>query len=80
MEGYNPRLKKLMLEVVDNQIRDNTPPETRKTLERLMANGDTRQKAKEKIAYVAVLHIYDILKEGKAFDPMKYVKDLEEIK
>ena len=48
MEEPNLRLKKLMLGVVDKQVRDNNPPETRKTLERLMANGDTRQNAKLK--------------------------------
>ena len=35
----NPRLKALIIEVVDNQLRANDPPETRSTLERLIEEG-----------------------------------------
>ena len=78
-EGTNPRLKKLILEVVDNQLRDNNPPGTRETLERLIADGDSRQKAKERIAAVVVEHIYDILHDHKAFDLEKYEQDLRRL-
>ena len=40
---YDPHLKATLLEVVDNQIRDNNPPETRETLERLISAGHTEQ-------------------------------------
>lgn len=39
----NPRLKALILEVVENQIRDGDPPETQQTFERLLATGHARQ-------------------------------------
>ncbi len=80
MEEPNLRLKKLMLGVVDNQVRDNNPPETRKALERLMANGDTRQNAKLKIARVVIGEIYEILKNGKAFDLQAYTRKLSKLK
>ena len=35
----NPRLRVAFLAVVENQLRDNDPPETRQTLERLQAEG-----------------------------------------
>ena len=35
----NPELGKVILEVVENQIRENDPPETRRTIERLVAEG-----------------------------------------
>ena len=78
-EGTNPRLKKLILGVVDNQLRDNDPPITRETLERLIAAGYSRQKAKERIAAVVVEHIYDILHDQKAFDLEKYEQDLSRL-
>ena len=37
----NPHLKAAILEVVDNQIRDNDPPETKKTFNRLMKEGNS---------------------------------------
>jgi hypothetical protein len=35
----NPRLKAMIMEVVDNQLGANDPPEARSTLERLIAEG-----------------------------------------
>ena len=64
-EGYNPYFKQAVLEAVDNQLADNNPPVTRITLERLIKAGCTVQQAKEKIAAVLVVHIYDTLKYKK---------------
>lgn len=77
--GYNPRLKALILEVVDNQINDNDPPITRKTMERLKAAGYTEKKAKEMIAAVVVSYIYEIMKDGKDFDVSSYTRDLKRL-
>ena len=77
--GYNPRLKALRLEVVDNQLNDNDPPITRKTMERLKAAGYTEKKAKEMIAAVVVSYIYEIMKDGKDFDVSSYTRDLKRL-
>lgn len=79
-EGYNPYLKQTLLEVVDNQLRENDPPMTRITLDRLIVTGYTEQQAKEKIAAVVIEHIYDCTKFNKPFNGEKYVKDLSELK
>lgn len=39
MEPYNPRLKKAVLEVVDNQINQKNPPIAAETFERLIRAG-----------------------------------------
>ena len=44
--GHNPRLKASFLEVVDNQLKANDPPETRQTLDRLIAQGISQEDAK----------------------------------
>lgn len=38
-EESNPQLRASFLEVVDNQLKANDPPETRQTLDRLIAQG-----------------------------------------
>ena len=38
----NPRLKASFLEVVENQLKANDPPETKQTLDRLVAQGISR--------------------------------------
>ena len=76
---YNPYLKATLLEVVDNQLNDNDPPETRETLNRFIAAGYSEEKAKERIASVLVTHIYDVMHDPKQFDSEKYKRDLSEL-
>ncbi len=78
-EGYNPRLKQTLLEIVENQLRENNPPMVRITFERLKKSGYTEQQAKEKIAAVVIENLYGVLKEQKPFDGELYCKELAEI-
>lgn len=76
----NLRLKALVLEAVENQLRERTPPETTETLARLKAAGYTEEKAKEKIAAVLVEHMYEVLSNQIPFNNELYVRDLKRIK
>lgn len=42
-EEGNPRLKATFLQIVDNQLRANDPPEARQTLDRLIAQGISQE-------------------------------------
>lgn len=75
----NLRLKKNVLEVVDNQLKANDPPCTKDTYEKLLAAGYSKSEAKDKIGAIVLTEIYNILKEGKAFDEEKYQRSLEEM-
>ncbi len=77
---YNPRLKALLLNVVDNQINDNKPIETKQTFTRLVRAGYTELQAKEKIAAVIAAAIYDAQMSGGPFDEAKYIKDISDLK
>ena len=79
MGKYNPRFKKAILQVVDNQLRMNDPPETKETLERLVSEGYSKQQAREMIGAVVSAHIYDMLKENRMYDNEKYIKDLNKL-
>ena len=74
----NLRLKKLILEVVDNQLRDNDPPKTTEIYNRLMEAGYSSSEAKEKIGAVVIEEIYNVMKEHQNYDEKKYEDALEE--
>ena len=76
----NQNLKKNILEIVNNQIRENDPPITTITLERLKKSGYTEQQAKEKIGAVVVEEIYDVMKNKEAFNLERYTKKLHTLK
>lgn len=75
----NLRLKALILEVVDNQLKANDPPETKQAYEKLVAAGYSKNEAKEKIGAIVLTEIYDILKENQPYDKESYVAALEEM-
>lgn len=78
-ETTNPRLKALILEVVENQVQANNPPETRQTLDQLFAKGYSRQEALERIGSAVVGEIWAMLKENKPYDPVRYRAALERV-
>ena len=73
----NYRLQKLILGVVDNQIKDKSFPIVRDTFERLVKEGATKLQAKKIIGGLLVENIYNILSESKEFDEKKYARDLK---
>src|SRR5688572_26067831 len=75
-ETPNPQLRRALLEVVENQLRDGTPPETRETLDRLMAAGHTRERAVKLIACVVSSEVFDVLRSGKPYDEARYLAGL----
>ncbi len=75
-QGHNPRLKATFLEIVDNQLRDYDPPETRHTFERLIAQGISEEDAKIYIAQAVSMEVYHTLKYKKPFNRERYLKNL----
>jgi hypothetical protein len=67
------------MDILDNQVRDNTPPETRQTLERLVAAGHSLEDARRLIGCVVSTQIYDILAQHRPFDQAAYVAALRRL-
>ncbi len=75
-EKTNPHLRAAFLEVVDNQLRGNDPPETKETLERLKAKGYSVQDAKLLIAQAVAVEAYLIMKTQASFNRERFVRNL----
>jgi hypothetical protein len=65
-----------ILEVVDNQIRDGKPPETKQTYERLLKMGIDSSNAKIYIGQCVAVEIYNILKHQQPFNETRFVQNL----
>ncbi len=70
-DSFSPGLKKILLEVVENQLRADDPPETRQALERLLAAGYSRKVAKEMIGAAIAEEIWHVLNQRKPSDPKR---------
>jgi hypothetical protein len=77
--SHNPRLKAVYLEAVENQLRDNNPPETRQTFDRLRREGYNEQDAKVLIASVIAAESFWIMKSGSLFNQKRFVRNLKRL-
>jgi len=75
----NPALGAAIMEVVDNQLRDGTPPETRQTFDPLMAAGYPEEEARRLIACAATSEIFDVLTHKQPYDEARYLAALRRL-
>ena len=77
METANPILKRHIIQVIENQIREKDPPETKETYDSLRREGHSAEEAYRLLGCVLVAEIYEIEKEKRVFDRELYVKRLK---
>ncbi|PWH85107.1 DUF1841 family protein [Brumimicrobium oceani] len=75
----NEYMKNAIFDTIENQIRQNDPPQTKKTLERLKKEGYDDFNAKNMIAHCLSLEFYDVIKNKNTFNLERYVKNLDRL-
>jgi hypothetical protein len=75
----NPELTTAILDIVDTQLRDGTPPETRQTFDRLVKAGYTPEGARQLLAHVVVREIFTVMKRGEPYDQVRFVAALQRL-
>jgi hypothetical protein len=78
-EKFNPHLHAAVLEVVENQLAGNNPPETKKTYERLIQEGHSDEDAKMLIGSVIAARLFYIMKRNEPFDNARFVEALNRL-
>jgi hypothetical protein len=78
-ERSNPHLQAAIIEVVENQLRNDDPPQTRQTFKRLIEAGHSEKEAKRLIACVVSAEIFDVLKKNEPFNLDRFVKGLNKL-
>jgi hypothetical protein len=71
------RAGKALVEAVENQIREGQPAETKLTLERLMALGETRGNAIRYIACVLASEMFEMFQQQEPFNEARYIRNLQ---
>jgi len=75
----NPHLQAAIMEVVENQIRNDDPPQTQQTFRRLIEAGHSEKEAKRLIGCVVSAEIFDVLKKNEPFNLDRFVKGLNKL-
>ena len=72
----NPELGHVILEIVENQIRDGDPPEARQTVERLVGEGYTSDEARRLISTAVTVEIFHISRDREPFNRERFLWNL----
>jgi hypothetical protein len=75
----NPQLGAAILEIVDTQLRDGTPPETRATFDRLIGLGYTPEGARQLLAHVVVREIFTVMARGESYNAARFAAALHRL-
>jgi hypothetical protein len=73
------QMRKIFLEIINNQIRDNNPPETKQTLDRLISEGISEKESMDMIGCVVISEIFDVLKNKEDFNEQRYIAALNKL-
>ncbi len=79
MSETNENLKEIVLEVVENQLRDDDPPEARQAFGRLVSEGISEEDAKMYIGQAVCVEIWDVMTNRLEFDAERYRSNLEKL-
>jgi hypothetical protein len=74
MDGSIPRVSKIILQVVENQLKDNHPAEARQALERLTSAGFSEEDSKNLIGSVIAAEMRNVVLTSKPFNAERYIE------
>lgn len=78
MQAPDPkRVRAVLREVLETQIRTGEPPETRKTFDRLVASGIHKNEVWRLLSVVLMCELFDVMKNERPFDQERYVEMLK---
>jgi len=72
----NKILKEQIFEIIKNQLRDNDPPETKNTYDRLIKSGFDDFQTRQMIGQCLAVELFDVMKFGKPYNNERYIKNL----
>ena len=73
----NPALTDAILAVVDQQMQDNSPPETRRTYERHQSLVGATEDARRLIGNVVAQEIFAVMQRGEMYNEQRYIAALQ---
>ncbi len=72
----NEKLREQIFEIIKNQIKNNDPPETKLTYNRLRELGFDDFQTRQLIGQCLAVEMFDVLKYGKPYQNERYIKNL----
>lgn len=78
-EGSSEIMRETIFDAIRTQIRNDEPPETALTLNRLRAEGHSEEEAMKLIGCALSVEIFEAMKYGNPYDSERYRRNLERL-
>jgi hypothetical protein len=75
----NEILRAQIFEIIRNQIKDNDPPETKITYNRLKTLGYSDFETNQLIGQCVAVELFQVMKFKEPFDEMRYITNLKNL-
>jgi hypothetical protein len=75
----NEKIREQIFEIIKNQLKDNDPPETKATYDRLRKKGFDDFQTRQMIGQCIAVELFEIFKFSKPFNNERYIKNLIEL-
>ena len=75
----NEILRAQIFEIIRNQIKDNDPPETKITYNRLKTMGYSDFETNQLIGQCVAVELFQVMKFKEPFDEMRYITNLKNL-
>ncbi len=72
-------VRQALFEAVQNQLDQNNPPETRRTLNRLTRQGIDREQAMRLICCALIIELNDMMRDGTPYNEERYISRLRQL-
>jgi hypothetical protein len=72
----NEKQREQIFEIIENQLKDNNPPETKATYERLRKQGFDEYQTKQMLGQCLAVELFEIMKFKRPYDKARYIKNL----
>jgi hypothetical protein len=73
----NEVVREQIFEIIKNQLKDNNPPETKSSYDRLRSQGFDDFQTKQMIGQCLAVELFDVLKFGKPYNNDRYIRSLK---
>jgi hypothetical protein len=72
----NEKIREGIIATINNQIKNNDPPETKITYDRLRKEGFDYFQSRQMIGQCLAIELFEIIKFRKPYDKNRYIKNL----
>lgn len=72
----NEKIREQIFEIIKKQLRDNDPPETKATFDRLRKQGFDDFQTRQMIGQCLAVELFEVMKFGKPYNNARYIKNL----